>query len=121
MARGDDIEERLIKFAVRIMKTCDSLPRTRAGRHIIDQLLRSGTAPAPHYAEGRSAESKADFIHKLRLALKELNESRVWLTMISQSEMLSKAQLLDPLRECEELCKIVFTSIQTAKASVRRN
>jgi hypothetical protein len=73
VAKGDNIEERLIVFAVRIMKVCDSLPKTPAGKHLSDQLLRSGTAPAPHYGEGRSAESKRDFIHKLRLALKELN------------------------------------------------
>jgi four helix bundle protein len=58
VAKGDDLEERLIRFAVRILKVCDTLPKTAAGKHLADQLLRSGTAPAPHYAEGRNAESK---------------------------------------------------------------
>jgi four helix bundle protein len=82
MAKGDDIEHRLIRFAVRIIKVCDSLPKTPVGRHIGDQLLRSGTAPAPNYAEGRSGESTRDFVHKLRIALKELNEARIWIKMI---------------------------------------
>jgi len=77
MAKGDDIEERLIAFAVRMVKLCDYLPKTQAGGHIAGQLLRSGTAPAAHYAEARGAESTNDFVHKLKLCLKELNESRV--------------------------------------------
>jgi four helix bundle protein len=115
MAKGDDLEERLIKFAVRIMKVCDSLPKTTAGRHLADQLLRSGTAPAPHYAEGRNAESKRDFIHKLRIGLKELNEARIWLRMIIESEMLSEERLGELLGECGELCRILSASIQTAQ------
>jgi four helix bundle protein len=121
MARGDDIEERLIKFAVRVMKVCDSLPKTPAGKHLSDQLLRSGTAPAPNYAEGRSAESKRDFIHKLRIALKELNESRIWLSMIILSKMLPEENLLDLLKECNELCRILQASIRTAQGPRRED
>ena len=87
VAKGDDIEARLIDFAVRIIKLCDNLPKTRAGNHIAGQLLRSGTAPAAHYAEARGAESTKDFVHKLRLSLKELKESRVWLLIIAKSGM----------------------------------
>ncbi len=118
MAKGDDIEERLMKFAVRVMKVCDSLPLTPAGRHTADPLLRSGTAPAPNYGEGRSAESKRDFIHKLRIALKELNEARIWLRMIVLSEMLDEIKLVEILSECEELCRIMYASIQTAQQSL---
>ena len=82
MARGDDIEERLIDFAVRIIVVCEALPETQAARHIRGQLLRSGTSPAPNYGEARGAESAKDFVHKLRVVLKELNESRIWLTMV---------------------------------------
>lgn len=77
VARGDDIEERLIDFAVRIINVCESLPDIPSARHIRGQLLRSGTSPAPNYAEARGAESRRDFVHKLRLVLKELNESRI--------------------------------------------
>ena len=79
MSKGDDIEERLIDFAVRVIKLSTALPKSPAGVHIANQILRSGTAPAAHYAEARGAESKNDFVHKLCICLKELNETRVWL------------------------------------------
>ncbi len=115
MAKGDDIEERLIDFAVRIIKLCDNLPKTRAGNHTAGQLLRSGTAPAALYAEARGGESTKDFIHKLKLCLKELNESRVWLKIITKSEILPQAKLRNISQECDELCKIVNASIKTAQ------
>ncbi len=115
MAKGDDIEERLIDFAVRTIKLCDNLPKTRAGNHIAGQLLRSGTAPAALYAEARGAESTKDFVHKLKLCLKELNESRVWLKIITKSEILPKAKLHHISQECDELCRIVNASIKTAQ------
>lgn len=118
MAKGDDIEARLIQFAVRVMKVCDSLPKTAAGKHLANQLLRSGTSPAPNYAEGRSAESTRDFIHKLRISLKELNEARVWLEMIIQGAILPKSRLADLLRECDELCRILYASIQIAQTKL---
>ena len=82
MAKGDDIQERLIDFAVNIIQLAAKLPRSSARKHISGQILRSGTSPAPNYAEARSAESSKDFIHKLKIALKELNETAVWLEII---------------------------------------
>ena len=116
MAKGDDIEDRLIKFAVRIVKLCDQLPRIQAGRHIAGQLLRSGTAPAAHYAEARGAESTNDFVHKLKICLKELNEARTWLKIVIGSEMLAESRLADITNECDELCRIVNASIKTTLA-----
>lgn len=116
MAKGDDIEERLISFAVRIVKLCNHLPKTMAGRHIAGQLLRSGTAPAAHYAEARGAESVNDFIHKLRICLKELNESRVWLKIVTNTEMLPASRLGDITKESDELCRIINASIKTTRA-----
>ena len=72
---ADQLEERLISFAVRIIKLSGCLPRTAAGKHIAGQILRSGTSPAPNYGEARGAESRADFVHKIRVVLKELNET----------------------------------------------
>ena len=69
MAKGDDIEERLIDFAVRIIRVCDELPDRHAGKHIRGQLLRCGTSPAPNYGEARGAESGKDFVHKLKVVL----------------------------------------------------
>ena len=120
MAKGDDIEERLIKFAVRIVKLCDQLPRTQAGRHVAGQLLRSGTAPAAHYAEARGAESTNDFVHKLKICLKELNEARTWLKITAGSEMLSEARLANITDECDELCRIINASIKTTQAKNTR-
>ena len=75
-SRADELEERLIDFAVRIVKLSANLPRTSAGRHIAGQILRSGTSPPPNYGEARGAESHADFVHKLRIVLKELKRRR---------------------------------------------
>ena len=74
-SRADELEERLIDFAVRIVNLSSRLPRTPAGKHIAGQIMRAGTSPAPNYGEARGAESHADFVHKLRIVLKELNET----------------------------------------------
>ena len=120
MAKGDDIQERLVLFAARIIKVCDSLPRTQAGRHVAGQLLRSGTAPAAHHGEARGAESTADFIHKLKVAVKELNESEVWLRIVIAADMLPATQLADLLDECGQLQRILGASIKTARNSASR-
>ena len=113
MAKGDDIQERLINFAVMIIELCAVLPRTQAGKHIAGQLLRSGSSPAPNYGEARGAESKNDFVHKLGIVLKELNESGIWLEMVKRSKML-KLNILNPVsKECSELSKIISSSIRT--------
>jgi four helix bundle protein len=82
MAKGDDIGERLVEFAVAAMDLADEAPESPAGSHLSGQLLRSATAAAPDYAEARGADGSRDFLHKLGLALKELNESKVWLDMV---------------------------------------
>ena len=115
MAKGDDIQNRLVDFAVAIIKQCSQLPDTPAGRHIANQLLRCGTSPAPNYGEARGAESKNDFVHKLKVVLKELNESNVWLEILRRSELVSATALEQIQPECIELCKIVNASIQTVK------
>jgi four helix bundle protein len=116
MAKGDDIEDRLIDFAVRVIKLCMSLPTTQVGRHVAGQLLRSGTSPAPNYAEARGAESPGDFIHKLKVVQKELNESRVWLRIIIKSGLQPASLLADLLSECDQLCRIINASIKTSRA-----
>ena len=68
---ADKLEDRLIEFAVRIIRLAARLPRTPAGKHVSGQILRSGTSPAPNYGEARGAESRADFTHKIRVVLKE--------------------------------------------------
>ncbi|RME76470.1 MAG: four helix bundle protein [Chloroflexi bacterium] len=117
MAKGDDIEERLVRFAVRIIKVCNHLPQTQSGSHLAGQILRSGTAPAAHYAEARGAESRKDFVHKLRICLKELNETRVWLKIILYSELMTEKQLGPLLGENDELCRIINASIKTSRTA----
>ena len=82
MAKGDDIQDRMIDFAVAIIQLTSKLPKTAAGKHVSGQLLRCGTSPAPNYGEARGAESSKDFVHKLGVVLKELNESEIWLKII---------------------------------------
>ena len=114
-SRADELEERLINFAVRVVKLSASLPKTPAGKHMAGQILRSGTSPAPNYGEARGAESAADFVHKLRIVLKELNETSIWLRIIERSQLLKSHLLLEIINESVELCKIFTASLNTAK------
>src|SRR5512145_239377 len=109
--RAHQLEETLIDFAVRIIHLSTRLPKTPAGKHVAGQILRCGTSPAPNYSEARAAESHADFVHKLRVVLKELNETLVWLRMISKSELITPALLVDIVDENSQLCRIVTSSI----------
>jgi four helix bundle protein len=114
-SKANEIEDRLIDFAVRAIKVADALPKSPAGKHIANQLLRSGTSPAPNYAEARGAESNADFVHQLKIALKELNESCVWLKMICRAELMKPKLLNDLIDENQQLCRILNASIKTVK------
>ena len=119
-SRADELESRLIRFAARIVALSAKLPHTPQGRHISGQVLRSGTAAAANYAEARGAESRADFIHKLRIAFKELNETTVWLRVLLESAMISAEMtnnIVDIVAENRELCRIIVASIKTARSS----
>jgi len=121
MARGDDIQKRLIKFAARIIKLCDTLPKgSIASTHIARQLMRSGTSPAANYGEARGAESPHDFIHKLRVAVKELNESEVWMEIIVESGLKTFDDLKYLLDECIQLQRILNASVKTVQGSQKR-
>jgi len=117
----DELSDRLWRFSARIGKVVDSLPDTRLGRHVAGQLVRCGTAPGPNYDEGCAAESRADFSHKLSVALKELKETRGWLKFIPISELLSDRRMHGLLDECEQLIKIIAKSVVTAKNKGRRS
>ena len=83
--RQYDLQDRLVDYAVRIIKLSEALPETKTGKHVSSQILRSGTSPAPNYGEAQSAESKADFVHKLKISLKELRETEIWLKIIAKA------------------------------------
>jgi four helix bundle protein len=117
--KAGELEERLINFAVRIIKLSANLPKTPAGKHIAGQILRSGTSPAPNYGEARGAESRADFVHKLGIVLKELNETFVWLRMIELSEILKSKMQAGIIVENRELCRLFPSSLKTARTNER--
>jgi len=114
--RSYDLENRLVDFSSGIIDIVESLPSSRAGNYIAGQLIRSGLAPALIYGEAQSAESRDDFIHKMKIALKELKETRVSLKLIRKREMINPILRLDPVsKENEELIAILSKSIDTAK------
>ncbi len=113
-----DLEERLLEYSVRIIKVVEQLPNTRVGNHIAGQLLRSGTSPYPNHGEAQAAESPKDFVHKLRISLKELRETKRWLKLIQRIPLIEPAEkLASILEETEELIRIFVASINTAKAN----
>lgn len=114
-----DLEDRLLDYAARVIRLVDALPATRAGKHVADQLLRCGTSPLANHGELQGAESRRDFIHKLGICLKEIDESWRWLRLIRGVPMLPPAKIDPLLRETEELIKIFAASIRTAQRNKR--
>ena len=111
-----DLEERLLAYSVRIIQLVERLPNSRVGNHVSGQLLRSGTSPYPNHGEAQAAESGKDFVHKLRVSLKEFRESQRWLRLIERVPLVNDPALLDDLlKETEELIRIFVTSIKTSQ------
>lgn len=111
-----DLEERLVDFACRIIEVVEALSKTRAGNYVAGQLIRCGVAPALLYGEAQSAESRMDFVHKMKIIIKELKETRVCIKIISKSLMIKPVERLNNIKsENEQLIAIVAKSIQTAK------
>jgi len=118
MAKKYDLEERLLEFAAAIIDLSESPPRTRAGNHISGQILRAGTSPYGNHGEAQAPESAEDFIHKMKICLKELRETRRWARLIDRKRWLVKnPQLSFVLRESEELNRIFNKSIQIAETN----
>jgi four helix bundle protein len=120
-SRADELEERLIDFAVRIVNLSANLPKNSAGKHIAGQIMRSGTSPAPNYGEARGAESHADFVHKLRIALKELNETSIWLRIIDRSQLLKRELLAEIIEENRELSKDFYSLSQNCSQRIQNH
>ena len=111
-----ELENRIVKFAARCVKVCGALPQKRIGcSSFADQLFRASTSIAANYAEAAEAESRKDFIHKLKIAMKELSETRVWLKIIGESEYIEKRKLQPLIDESVELTRILSASIITAR------
>ena len=116
MARNVELEDRITKFAARCVKVCEALPVKRIGSaNFSDQLFRSSTSVAANYAEATQAESRKDFVHKLKIALKELTESRTWLKIIAEADYVGKSSLIALIGESDELMCILSSSVITAR------
>jgi four helix bundle protein len=115
-----DLGERLLDFAATIGEIVKELPNDRLGSHLANQLIRSGTAPAAHHAEAQSAESPRDFIHKLKVGLKELRETLFWLRLAARMLLNPSMKLESSANECDELIAIFVRSIATATRNTGR-
>jgi len=116
-----DLEDRLLDFSARIIRLVDALPNTRAANHVAGQLLRCGTSPYGNHGEVEAAESRRDFVHKLRICLKELKESRRWLRLLQKAALVPERKMIAILGETEELTKIFFASVRTAEKNAGKD
>ena len=111
-----ELEDRIVKFASRCVRVCAALPAKKIGSSsMADQLFRSSTSIAANYAEAAEAESRKDFIHKLKVAMKELSETRVWLKIIVESGYIAQANMAALIEESVELTRILSASVITAR------
>src|SRR5215471_7240483 len=117
--KSNEIHQRLLGLGARTTRIAKMLPRTEEGRYISHQLMRSELAAAPNYGEAQAAESRSDFIHKLRIVLKELNETRSWLEQIVANGLFSRDKMAAIIAENQELGWIIAASIKTARGSAR--
>ncbi|MEO9022449.1 MAG: four helix bundle protein [Ginsengibacter sp.] len=116
--RKFDLEDRLVKFACLSLEICDLLPNSKSGQNLEYQLSKSATSSALVYGEAQAAESKADFIHKVKIVLKELRESRINLRIVIEKPVLNNEKLPIVLKEANELIAIFLKSIETAKQNM---
>ena len=115
-----DLEERLINFAILIVDICEKMPETKASNHLASQLIRSGTSPALNYGEAQSGESRRDFIHKIKIVLKELRETFVCLKIIDRSWLYKFEEIMkNALNENNELISIFVKSAETAQKNLQ--
>ena len=120
MNKGD-LEERLINFSVLIIEITDEMPNKKAANHLSGQLIRSGTSPALNYGEAQSAESRKDFVHKIKIVLKELRETFVCLKIIRRAKLYKMQEKVDKaLIENNELISIFVKSVETAQKNMKR-
>jgi four helix bundle protein len=110
--RSYDLEERLVKYSCQVMEVVEALPVTKAASYIAGQLIRCGLAPALMYGEAQSSESRDDFIHKMKIGVKELKETRICFKMIIARKMVNGLEAVT--KENEELIAIISKSIATA-------
>ena len=117
----NNLEDRIVAFAARCVKVCAALPVKNIGSEsFADQLFRSSTGIAANYAEASEAESAKDFVHKLKVSMKELSETRIWLKLIGESGYVEKSKLADLVAESWELSRILSASVITARRNLAK-
>ena len=114
--KANQLSERFLEYAVEIVKITTLLRKTATGREIAGQLLRSGTSTGVNYEEARGAQSRADFLHKMQIVLKELRESLFWLRLIDKSQILKEPDVETAINETKQLSNIIAKSVVTAKS-----
>jgi len=115
-----ELEDRIVAFVARCVKVCSALPVKNVGSaSFADQLFRASTSIAANYAEACEAESSKVFVHKLKISMKELSETRIWLKLIGESGYVEKIKLADLIGESKELSRILSASVITAKKKIR--
>jgi four helix bundle protein len=117
----EEMCDRILDFADRVSTVVEALPNTRLGNRIANQLLRSGTSSIGNYEEACAAESKDDFVHKLRICLKEVRESRGWLRLTSRRKLVPPARLESLIDEAEQLARMLGQSIATARGVPKKS
>jgi four helix bundle protein len=108
------------RFAVRIIKLYSSLPKSTQAQVIGKQLIRSGTSPGAHYREGSRARSTAEFISKLEVGIQELEETKYWLELLIECNIVSEKRLHELMIEADELTAMLVASVRTAKQNIRK-
>ena len=116
-----DLEDRLIEFSVLIIEIINEMPKTKAGNHLSGQLVRSGTSVSLNYGEAQSGESRKDFIHKMKVVLKELRETFICLKIIYRTKLYkTEAKIVRAKKENNELISIFIKSIETAQNNLQK-
>lgn len=115
--KGDNIAERLLEFAVNVLRLAAHLPKNATGRHVMTQLVRAASGGGSNYEEARAAESRADFVHKVSISAKEAREALYWLRLIERAQLL-ETPVAALVREADELVAILTSSAKTAKGIV---
>jgi len=119
--RKYDLEDWLLEYAAAVVQLTEVMPNTRAANHVGGQLLRSGTSPLFNHGEAQAAESPNDFVHKMKICLKELRESQRALRLIQKVPLIDDVTRLEPLfQETEELIRIFVASLRTAQTNKLR-
>jgi four helix bundle protein len=119
--KGSELESRLINFSVSVLDLTDEFPKTYAGNYYANQLTRSGSSPAMQYGEAQAAESRKDFIHKMKCGLKELRETFINLRIVRKKGWINDVKIELVLTENNELISIFVKSISTAESRISKS